>query len=74
MKQSQKLWAKSFAFSLLALAAVFLLMYALTGDFLRSVLAIVLVFLINKLFKKSNSLASMAMHHQVVEHMEDERP
>lgn len=71
MKQSKVLWAKSFAFSLLALAAVFLLLYALTGDFFRSIIGMVLIYLTNKLFKKSSALAFMAMQHQAREVMED---
>ena len=73
MKQSKVLWAKSFAFSLLALAAVFLLLYALTGNFFRSILGMVLIYLTNTLFKRSNALAFMAMQHRVIEIMEDEK-
>lgn len=71
MKQSKVLWAKSLTFSLLAMAAVFLLLYALTGNFFRSILGMALIYLTNKLFKRSNALAFMAMQHQAREVMED---
>ena len=71
MKQSVVLWFKSIMFSLLAVAAVLLLLYALTGNLFRSILGMVLIYLTNVLFKRSNALAFMAMQHQARESMEE---
>jgi hypothetical protein len=73
MKVSNSLWIKAIGFNLLALTGLVLFLYALTGDFWRTVLASLLVFLVSHLSRKGSAYAAMAMQHRVIEIMEDEK-
>lgn len=55
MKVSNTLWIKSMGFNFLALTGLVLFLYALTGDFWRTVLASLLVFLVSHLSRPTGS-------------------
>ena len=73
MKESNTLWIKSIGFNLLAFLGLALFLYALTGSFLRTVLSLLLAFLISHLSRKGNAYAIMATQHHIVEIMEDKK-